>query len=124
MPQIIEREVEEFIDEGDDTPEEKIIKQRKQERSCKPTLIGSIFNPIALALHPVQQGLAPWVPVVRQAVNFFLWKDRVLTFLGVAACCALILLLSCIPWAITIYWAARLVSLTALECSIAVHNSL
>ena len=108
---MIKKQVEEFIDEGDDTPEEQLIKKRKKERiaSAKPSLLGSIFNPIKLALHPVQLAVAPWVPTIRGLFNLIMWKDRILTFCFFISIFLTTILLACVPWGFIIYWTSRLV---------------
>ena len=107
---IIRAEVDEVVNEGEDSVEERIEKERSKERqraeSTYQRMKGAI-NPVAAALGPAQQLLAAIVPKVRQAKNALLWSDRILTFWSVVIVAAVTLLLALIPWRFLIFWSAR-----------------
>ena len=106
-------QVAEFIDEGDDSPEERIAKRRAKEREKEShstwVRLNQTFNPVAKFLTPVQAGLAELVPKVRQVRYALMWNDRILTFWLAAALAVLTLILALIPWGLLLHWTARLV---------------
>ena len=112
---LIEEEVAQFIDEGDDTEQEKI--EKKQARSQKAhggkSLLAA-FNPMATALGPVQSTLADLLPAVRAVRYLIFWNDRILTFWLVAAIIVGIGALALIPWFFVLYWAARILGIALL----------
>jgi hypothetical protein len=107
----VRAEVEQFVNDGEDSVEDQIERQRAAERqqagSTYKRMKGAL-NPVERALTPVQRALAAIVPKVRQAKNALLWSDRILTFWIVVAVGAVTLLLAIIPWGFVIFWSARI----------------
>lgn len=110
---LIEKEVEQFIDEGDDSPEEKLEKKRAKEAATTTmwSKVGATLNPMAAALGPVQNLLAKLMPTMRRVRYMLFWNDRILTTWLVIGLCAAALVLAIIPWGFIIYWGARVFGL-------------
>jgi len=109
----IRDEVAEWVDEGDDTVEERLQKQRAKERAKKAKgnplgKLGSALNPLAIALTPVQAALREIIPQVRLVRHLLYWQDRILTAWLALAIILTGIALALVPWGFVIYWTARL----------------
>jgi len=111
--------MEEYIDEGDDSPQEKLEKQRAKEKAAEAkggvfSRVSGLLNPVAAALGPVQSILAGIVPQVRKVRYLLFWSDRILTLWLVIALLAVSVVLALIPWGFVIHWIMRLLGLVVL----------
>jgi len=113
--QLVEAEVASFIDDGEETAEEKLHKRVAKESSArKHSLMGKMrfaLNPLAMFLGPVQHHLAIYTPLVRRVRYAIMWNDRIFSFWLVIAVFLVTLIFTIIPWAWVIYWGCRVGSL-------------
>jgi len=107
----IDAEVAQFIDEGNDSLEERVAKRRDKEKQKEKasffSSVGNALNPVAKVLGPVQTSLARFVPRVRQVRYVLLWNDRIVTFWLVVALSLATVALAMIPWGLVLYYGAR-----------------
>ena len=108
-----QKEVDEFIDSGDDTVEEKIAKKRQRERMHEgQTFMGKMadrLNPVAVALGPMQIILAQVVVPLRAVRYLLFWQDRQLTAWLCLVLMALALVNMIVPWGLLLFYGARIV---------------
>ena len=114
----IGEQVAAFIDDGDDSVEEKIVKMREAQRQREDlSLMGKMalsVNPVAAALGPVQSQLAALVVPLRMVRYTLVWQDRILTLWLYLAILLVTLVLALIPWGLLVYYGSRLICFALL----------
>jgi len=106
--ELVAAEVAAFIDEGDDSPEERLAKRRAREKAVAKVGLVDRINPLAKYLGPVQVGLAKAVPKVRAVRNVIFWNDRVVSFYLALLLLLATFALALVPWGLVIQYGARL----------------
>ena len=105
----IEEEVEAFIDEGDDSLEDKLVKKGANRR--KRTVLSTVkaaLNPVAVVLGPAQAALRKVIFPLRNFHHVIFWQDRILTLWICVGLVGVALVFALVPWGFVLYYGARL----------------
>ena len=108
----VEAEVAAFIDQGDDSIAEKIVKrrvlERKHESQTMMERVAITLNPVAVALGPLQKTLASVLVPLRAIRYALFWQDRIVTTWLCLALAALTLVNALLPWRWMLFYGCRL----------------